>query len=74
MTKFEFPETSPRIFNPAPMAELEVGPKEATERGASEGVTGAAAAGGGVTGDAVSEGDVEGVDDTSGVLTDEIVV
>ncbi len=65
MTKFEFPEMSPRIFNPAPMVELEVGPEGATD--AAEGAVGAAAAG-----DAASEDGVDGVEDASVVLVDEI--
>jgi hypothetical protein len=74
MTKFEFPEMSPRIFNPKPMVELEVGPGDATDMGVGEAVTGAAAAGCGARGDAVSEVDADGVDGASGVLTDEIAV
>lgn len=56
---------SPRIFNPAPMVELEVGPEGATD--AAEGAVGAAAAG-----DAASEDGVDGVEDASVVLVDEI--
>jgi hypothetical protein len=61
---------SPRIFNPAPMVELEVGPEGATD--AAEGAVGAAAAGAVVAGDAASEDDVDGVEDASVVLVDEI--
>lgn len=70
MTKFEFPEMSPRIFNPAPMVELEVGPE--TETGAGERAIEATATEAGVAGDAAAEGGVDGVADASGVLTDEI--
>ena len=73
MTKFEFPEMSPRIFNPAPMAELEVGPEGATDAGVAEVAIAAAVADAGVAGDAVGEGGVDGVADASGVLSDEIV-
>jgi hypothetical protein len=70
MTKFEFPEISPRIFNPAPMVELEVGPEGATD--AAEGAVGAAAAGAVVAGEAASEDGVDGVEDASVVFVDEI--
>jgi hypothetical protein len=70
MTKFEFPETSPRIFNPAPMVELEVGPEGATE--AAEAAVEAAAAGTVVTGDGASEDGVDGVTDASVALVGEI--
>jgi hypothetical protein len=70
MTKFEFPEMSPRIFNPAPMVELEVGPEGATD--AAEGAVEAAAAGAVVAGDGASEDGVDGVKDPSVALGDEI--
>jgi len=70
MTRFEFPETSPRIFSPAPMVELEVGPEGATE--GAEGAVGAAAAGAVVAGGAASEDGVAGVADASVVPVDEI--
>lgn len=70
MTKFEFPKMSPRIFNPAPMVELEVGPEGATD--AAEGAAGAAAAGAVVAGDGASEDGVDGVTDASVALVDEI--
>jgi hypothetical protein len=52
------------------MVELEVGPEGATD--AAEGAVGAAAAGAVVAGDAASEDDVDGVEDASVVLVDEI--
>jgi hypothetical protein len=70
MTKFEFPEMSPRIFNPAPMVELEVGPEGAME--AAAGAVEAAAAGAVVAGDGSSEDGVDGVRDASVALGDEI--
>ncbi|MGA7915176.1 MAG: hypothetical protein WCA00_08075 [Candidatus Acidiferrales bacterium] len=78
MTKFEFPEISPRIFNPAPMVELDVGPADAADAGEGEGVLGAAATGAGgvagTAGDAAAGEDVAASAADSGVLTDEIAV
>ena len=78
MTKFEFPEMSPRIFRPAPMVELEVGAAGAAGAGADmgEAVTGAAAtADGGIAGVAAvgaTDEDAGGGAGVSGVLIDEI--
>lgn len=74
MTKFEFPEMSPRIFRPAPMVELEVGAADATGAGAK---VGAVAAGAAAAGDATAAGGAAGVvavagAGVSGVLRDEI--
>jgi hypothetical protein len=78
MTKFEFPEMSPRIFRPAPMVELEVGAAGAAGIGATLGelVIGAAAAFDdsvrGVAAGGTAAEDVAAGADVSGVLTDEI--
>jgi hypothetical protein len=78
MTKFEFPEMSPRIFRPAPMVELEVGAAGAEGTGANEGEaaigvgdadTGAVA--GVAAGDTTGE-DVVADAAASGVLIEEI--
>jgi hypothetical protein len=75
MTKFEFPETSPRIFRPAPMVELDVGVAGADAK-EGEAVTGAAAAFddsfAGVAAGGSADGDVAAGTDASAVLTDEI--
>jgi hypothetical protein len=67
----EFPEMSPRIFNPVPMVELEAGPGDATDTG--EGVIGVEA-GADAAGDRAGEAGVNGVAEVSDVLTDEIAV
>jgi hypothetical protein len=69
----EFPEMSPRILNPAPMVELEVGPGDATDTGVGKGVIGVEA-GTDAAGDRAGEGGVNGVAEVSDVLTDEIAV
>jgi hypothetical protein len=64
---------SPRIFNPAPMVELEVGPGDATDTGVGEGVVGVEA-GAAAAGDRAGEAGVNGVAEVSDMLTDEIAV
>lgn len=64
---------SPRIFNPAPMVELEVAPGDATDTGVGEGVIGVEAGADAAT-DRAGEADVNGLAELSDVLTDEIAV
>lgn len=73
MTKFEFPETSPRIFSPVPMVELEAGAAGATYARADEAAIGAAAIepGAVAAGDAADAGANAGAD-ASDVLSEEI--